>query len=69
LSNKLGNRIDSKLTEKLIYAFTFGEQLCLQNLDFIFKYGIAILLATEIHKPFDMDVDNQIKELILEKTF
>ncbi|MGY5252925.1 hypothetical protein [Sphingobacterium spiritivorum] len=47
LRNKLGKRIDPKLIEKVIYALTFLEQLQLNNLNFVFKGGTALLLATE----------------------
>ena len=52
LRNKLGKRIDPKLLEKVIYALTLLEQLQLNNLDFIFKGGTALLLATETPKRF-----------------
>lgn len=73
LRNKLGKRIDPKLIEKVIYALTLLEQLKLHNLNFVFKGGTALLLATEIPKRFSIDIDiiteepeNNIKE-ILEK--
>ena len=57
LRNKLGKRIDPKLIEKVIYALTFLEQLHLHNLNFIFKGGTALLLATEVPKRFSIDID------------
>ena len=73
LRNKLGKRIDPKLLEKVIYALTLLEQLQLNNLDFIFKGGTALLLATETPKRFSIDIDiiteeseDRIKE-VLEK--
>lgn len=73
LRNKLGKRIDPKLIEKVIYALTFLEQLQLNNLNFVFKGGTALLLATEMPKRFSIDIDiiteepeDKIKE-ILEK--
>ena len=57
LRNKLGKRIDPKLIEKVIYALTFLEQLRLHNLNFIFKGGTALLLATEVPKRFSIDID------------
>ena len=73
LRNKLGKRIDPKLIEKVIYALTFLEQLRLNNLNFVFKGGTALLLATETPKRFSIDIDiiteepeDKIKE-ILEK--
>lgn len=73
LRNKLGKRIDPKLIEKVIYALTFLEQLQLNNLNFVFKGGTALLLATEKPKRFSIDIDiiteepeDKIKE-ILEK--
>lgn len=73
LRNKLGKRIDPKLIEKVIYALTFLEQLQLNRLNFIFKGGTALLLATEMPKRFSIDIDiiteepkSKIKE-VLEK--
>lgn len=73
LRNKLGKRIDPKLIEKVIYALTLLEQLRLHNLDFVFKGGTALLLASEKPKRFSIDIDiiteepeGKIKE-ILEK--
>jgi hypothetical protein len=57
LKQKLGKRIDPKLIEKVIYALTFLEQLRLNNLNFIFKGGTALLLATETPKRFSIDID------------
>jgi len=57
LRNKLGRRIDPKLIEKVIYALTFLEQLKIEGLDFIFKGGTALLLATEFPKRFSIDID------------
>ncbi len=47
LRGRLGKRIDPKLIEKVIYALTVLEQLKLNNLEFVFKGGTALLLATE----------------------
>lgn len=73
LRNRLGKRIDPKLIEKVIYALTFLEQLRLNNLNFVFKGGTALLLATETLRRFSIDIDiiteepeDRIKE-ILEK--
>lgn len=73
LRNKLGKRIDPKLIEKVIYALILLEQLQLNNLNFVFKGGTALLLATETPKRFSIDIDmiteepeDKIKE-ILEK--
>lgn len=57
LRNRLGKRIDPKLIEKVIYALTFLEQLQLNNLNFVFKGGTALLLATEMPKRFSIDID------------
>src|SRR5690606_22579597 len=57
LRSKLGKRIDPKLIEKVVYALTFLEQLRLNNLDFVFKGGTALLLATEMPKRFSIDID------------
>lgn len=55
--NTLGKRIDPKLIEKVIYALTLLEQLQLHNLNFVFKGGTALLLATETPKRFSIDID------------
>lgn len=57
LRNKLGKRVDPKLIEKVIYALTLLEQLRLNNLNFVFKGGTALLLATETPKRFSIDID------------
>lgn len=57
LRNKLGKRIDPKLIEKVIYALTLLEQLQLNNLNFVFKGGTALLLATETPRRFSIDID------------
>ncbi len=57
LRNKLGKRIDPKLIEKVIYALTFLEQMQLNNLNFVFKGGTSLLLATETPRRFSIDVD------------
>ena len=66
-------KFDPKLIEKVIYALVFLEQLKLNGLDFIFKGGTALLLATKEPKRFSIDIDiiteqsqNEI-EAILEK--
>lgn len=73
LRDKLGRRIDPKLIEKVIYALTLLEQLQLNNLNFVFKGGTALLLATETPQRLSIDIDiiteepkDKIKE-ILEK--
>ena len=53
----LGKRYDPKLIEKVVYALTFLEQLKINKLDFIFKGGTALLLATEEPKRFSIDID------------
>lgn len=57
LRNKLGKRVDPKLIEKVIYALTFLEQLKVEGLNFVFKGGTALLLATESPKRFSIDID------------
>lgn len=57
LRNKLGKRIDPKLIEKVIWALILLEQLHLKGLNFTFKGGTALLLATEIPKRFSIDID------------
>ena len=57
LKNKLGRRIDTKLIEKVIWALTLLEQLKIKGLNFTFKGGTALLLATEKPKRFSIDID------------
>ena len=57
LRGRLGKRIDPKLIEKVIYALTFLEQLRLNGLEFVFKGGTALLLATENPRRFSIDID------------
>ncbi|SHJ85843.1 Predicted nucleotidyltransferase component of viral defense system [Tangfeifania diversioriginum] len=57
LRGRLGKRIDPKLIEKVIYALTFLEQLRQNGLEFVFKGGTALLLATETPKRFSIDID------------
>ena len=71
LRNRLGKRIDPKLIEKVIYALTFLEQLKMNELDFVFKGGTALLLETETPKRFSIDIDiiteepeDKIKEVL-----
>jgi hypothetical protein len=74
IKKKLGKRIDPKLIEKVIWAFMLLEQLKLNGLDFTFKGGTALLLATEKPKRFSIDIDiiteHSEKEIIavLQKT-
>ena len=57
LKQKLGKRSDRKLIEKVIWALTLLEQLQLNGLNFTFKGGTALLLATEKPKRFSIDID------------
>ena len=57
LKYKLGRRIDPKLIEKVIWALTLLEQLQLNGLNFTFKGGTALLLATKTPKRFSIDID------------
>lgn len=57
LKSKLGKRIDPKLIEKVIWALILLEQLKMNGLNFTFKGGTALLLATEKPKRFSIDID------------
>jgi hypothetical protein len=58
VKSSLGKKkFDPKLIEKVIYALIFLEQLKLNELDFIFKGGTALLLATKEPKRFSIDID------------
>lgn len=80
LKNKLGRRVDPKLIEKVIWALTLLEHLKLKGLNFTFKGGTALLLATEIPKRFSIDIDiitehteeeikRVLQKIVEEKTF
>lgn len=57
VKQKLGKKYDPKLIEKVIYALVLLEQLEIKGLDFIFKGGTALLLATKEPKRFSIDID------------
>ncbi|WP_271783246.1 nucleotidyl transferase AbiEii/AbiGii toxin family protein [Aquimarina algiphila] len=57
VKKRLGKKYDPKLIEKVIYALILLEQLNLNGLEFIFKGGTALLLATEKPKRFSIDID------------
>jgi hypothetical protein len=57
VQKNIGKRVDPKLIEKVIYALLFLEQLKLNGINFIFKGGTALLLATKIPKRFSIDLD------------
>lgn len=57
LRNKLGNRTDPKLIEKVIWALTLLENLTINGLSFTFKGGTALLLSTKEPKRFSIDID------------
>ncbi len=57
LRARLGKKADPKLIEKVIRALTFLEQLKMQGLDFVFKGGTSLLLATALPKRFSIDID------------
>ncbi len=57
LKRKLGKHSDAKLVEKVIWALTLLEQLQINGLNFIFKGGTALVLATEKPKRFSIDID------------
>jgi predicted nucleotidyltransferase component of viral defense system len=74
LKRKLGKHSDAKLIEKVIWALTLLEQLQINGLNFTFKGGTALVLATEKPKRFSIDIDiiteHSEKEIIavLQKT-
>ncbi|MCF6182729.1 nucleotidyl transferase AbiEii/AbiGii toxin family protein [Lutibacter sp.] len=73
VQKNIGTRVDPKLIEKVIYALLFLEQLTLNGLNFIFKGGTALVLATKTPKRFSIDIDIITEqspkeiEIILEK--
>ena len=68
LKSKLGKHIDPKLIEKVIWALTLLEQLKIKGVNFTFKGGTALLLATEKPKRFSIDIyiitEHSEKEII-----
>jgi predicted nucleotidyltransferase component of viral defense system len=80
LKNRLGRRVDPKLVEKVIWALILLEQLKIKGLNFTFKGGTALLLATEKPKRFSIDIDiitehtekeitDILEKIVEEKTF
>ena len=57
LKKRLGKHSDAKLIEKVIWALTLLEQLQINGLNFTFKGGTALVLATEKPKRFSIDID------------
>ena len=57
VKHRLGKKYDAKLIEKVIYALILLEQLKIEGLEFIFKGGTALLLASEKPKRFSIDID------------
>lgn len=57
VKQRLGKKYDPKLIEKVIYALVLLELLKINGLEFIFKGGTALLLATKKPKRFSIDID------------
>ena len=56
-SKGVGKRVDPKMLEKVVYAFTLLEQLRLNNIDLIFKGGTCLLLMIDPPRRFSIDID------------
>ncbi len=56
-SRKLGRRVDPKMLEKVVYAFTLLEQLRANNISLIFKGGTCLLLMIDPPRRFSIDID------------
>ncbi len=56
-SGKLGRRVDPKMLEKVVYAFTLLEQLRANDISLIFKGGTCLLLMTDPPRRFSIDID------------
>lgn len=50
-------KVDTKILEKVIYAFTLLEQLKLAGMNFIFKGGTSLLLLSPKPRRFSIDID------------
>jgi hypothetical protein len=57
VSKKVGRRVDPKMLEKVVYAFTLLEQLRVNNVDLIFKGGTCLLLMIDPPRRFSIDID------------
>lgn len=56
-AKQMGKKVDPKMLEKVVYAFTLLEQLRLHNIDLIFKGGTCLLLMTSPPRRFSIDID------------
>lgn len=57
LQSKTIGKADPNLVELVIFAFTLLEQLVINNLNFVFKGGTALLLLLPEPKRFSTDID------------
>ena len=55
-SSSLGKKIDIKLMEKVIKAFSLLEQLRTVGVNLIFKGGTCLILLSEKPKRFSIDI-------------
>jgi hypothetical protein len=53
----IDKKVDRKILEKVIYAFTLLEQLKRSGMDFIFKGGTSLLLLSPKPRRFSIDID------------
>jgi len=53
----LGRKVDLKLMEKVIKAFSLLEQLRMVGLDLVFKGGTSLILLNDKPKRFSIDID------------
>src|SRR4030095_1696329 len=53
----IDRKVDQKILEKVIYAFTLLEQLRSSGMDFIFKGGTSLLLLSPKPRRFSIDID------------
>lgn len=56
-SGSIGKKVDTKLMEKVIKAFSLLEQLRTIGIDLIFKGGTSLILLSENPRRFSIDID------------
>ena len=54
---QIDRKVDTKILEKVIYAFTLPEQMKRAGMNFIFKGGTSLLLLSPKPRRFSIDID------------
>ncbi len=71
ISKQRGKKLDSKLVEKVLRAFSLLEQLVENKIDLIFKGGTSLMLLSNQFRRLSIDIDiiTTIEKEELEKVF